>query len=293
MKWQEASKLLIGQVTIIGLFVVLFMLSGVNYTHSGDKVCDGLECEAYVNVTTSYWNFEFEHLSPNQMIYLPEDLEDFTGPLRRYNVSDLNFTPVLYKKSRRGRKLWVNLDGVDRIMNIDHPIPVDWLVPARGKGNWRPIKEGDTWNRLKINENKLIGHPTDGKIIKWSFELGEISIDPRWISYKNVYKNESNKIPIYSEEIIEVEPEYNPENQTWSQGYNYTERTIVGYKTEYYDGLRIGTKAGGKYFPNSNVVKNRIYVCKYSVGDRNWIEYPERKYEIDKGVCKWVNLLEI
>jgi len=47
-----------------------------------------------------------------------------------------------------------------------------------------------------------------------------------------------------------------------------------------------------KEYTNSNVNEKEgyIYICNVPVGDRNWPEFPMREYEIEKGVCRKVNL---
>ena len=99
MRWQDAAKALsaLGGVGIVALFAVLFNLSGMAYSYTGDALCDGLECPAYIEVNTSYWNFGFENTNAEQTIYLPADLKDFDGKLTRYKVSELDFIPILYK----------------------------------------------------------------------------------------------------------------------------------------------------------------------------------------------------
>jgi len=187
MDWKKISKILagVGTIGVVGLLSYLFLLTGVDYTHSGDTDCKYIkgiyQCEAFINVTTNYWNFGFEYLDIDSYIYLPIDLVDFKGKLIKYKVSELNFTPVLYKKSINGRKLWVNLNQINDIIETNPNIKVEWFVPAVGKDNWRPVKEGDTWDRLKNNRIKLIGYPDNQfETIKWSFIIGEINIDPVW-----------------------------------------------------------------------------------------------------------------
>ena len=232
MKWQIASKELISigsALGIVGFFSIIFMLSGMSHTDSGDSYqydCDrGICADAYINVSTTYWNYEFEHLSPSQYIYLPTDLRDFDGKLKRYKVSDLNFTPVLYKKATYGHKLWANLDAINMIVDTQPNIGVEWLVPARGKDNWRPVKEGDTWDRGIINKIKLLAYNIPkNTIVKWSFILGDLDIDPFWFPNDNISEreysytytnktievtkyhmvNESYQVPIYVNETDEV-----------------------------------------------------------------------------------------
>jgi len=165
MKWQQVAVILTailiggGVITYTDLFGALFNLTGVEATYTGDSYC-AEECESYINVTTSYWRICFAH-------YDETKYQDKT----------------LFKKSNRGRTLHVNLDKVDNIISTFPRVKVDWLVPARGAGNWRPIKDGDCWERKKINQIKLVGHKDLDETIKWNFNVDKyISIDPLWIS---------------------------------------------------------------------------------------------------------------
>jgi len=191
IRWQDVALLLktiAKPLGVIGLLSALFLLAGMSHTDSGDSfqyLCEeGICADAYINVTTTYWNFEFEYTTSDQYIYLPENTNDFKGALVKHKVGDLDFTPVLYKKWRYGRKLWVNLGAIEMIVDTQPNVAVEWLVPTRGIDNWRPIKEGDTWDRGKINKIKLraLGIP-ENTIVKWSFILGEVDIDPYWFPY--------------------------------------------------------------------------------------------------------------
>ncbi len=171
MKWQDVNKKLVGSsIGIITLFTALFMLTGVSYTHSGDIVCDE-ECEAYINVTTSYWRICFD------------------------NYNDTKYSDeTLFKKRTRSRTLHVNLDHVDNIISTEPRIEVDWLVPARGKGNWRPIKGGDCWERKKNNRIKLVAKKNASQTVKWSFILGDkVDIDPIFYGWKDNKISYENK----------------------------------------------------------------------------------------------------
>ncbi|KKL08920.1 hypothetical protein LCGC14_2571030, partial [marine sediment metagenome] len=163
MKWQIVALWLTGIIalggtlTYVDLFSGLFELSGMSYTHSGDIICSS-NCESYINVTTTYWRICFAH-------YNGTKYED----------------EVLFKKRSRSRTLHVNLANVDNVINTEPRVEVDWLVPARGRGNWRPLKDGDCWNRLKTNKIKLVGHKEPSQTVKWSFNVGEyVDIDPVW-----------------------------------------------------------------------------------------------------------------
>ena len=174
MKWQDVKKYLIGSsVGIVVLFSALFLLTGFDYTYSGDIVC-GETCESYINVTTTYWRICFDS-------YNGTKYEDET----------------LFKKQTRSRTLHINLDKVDNIIHTEPEVEVDWLVPTYGN-KWRPIKGGDCWERRKVNKIKLIGHKEANQNVKWSFDLGDkVNIDPVWEGEgdeKITYTRSSDKI---------------------------------------------------------------------------------------------------
>lgn len=172
MKWQLVAGILAtiliggGVITYTSLFGALFQLTGINSIHSGDIYCKE-DCISYINITTSYWNIGFEHTKPNQAIYI--DIGD--GRLTKTTMEKYPNT-VLYKKWRYGRKLWVNLNNVKSVISTNPEVPVEWLVPTRGKDNWRSIKDGDSWNRGKINKIKLVGYKIEWQTVEWGFNLG-------------------------------------------------------------------------------------------------------------------------
>jgi len=167
LKWQKAAIILTiaagaGILGYAQLFGVLFQLSGVNATYSGDQVC-GFKCESYINVTTSYWRICFAH-------YKGTKYENQT----------------LFKKVSRSRTLHVNLDKVEDLITTDPRVPVGWFVPTYG-GKWRPIKDGDCWERGKINRIKLVGYKPLNLTVKWGFGLpGKELADPLWIGYSDL-----------------------------------------------------------------------------------------------------------
>lgn len=273
MKWQDVKNILIGMTSIgvIGLFSALFLLTGVDYTYTEDSVCNGLECTAYINVTTSYWRVCFA---------------DYTDT--KYE------NETLFKKQTRSRTLHVNLNKIDNVIKTEPEIPVDWLVPTYGN-KWRPLKDGDCWDRLKVNKIKLVGHPKEGQVIKWTIDLDKVQIDPIWVSYNYIYENLSKEVNVYEYNTIEVKPVYNEKNSTWSDAYNYTERTLVGTKTEYYDGKRLGVKAGDTtYLGKVNIEDNYLAEWNVPIGDRNFEEYGRcREYEKKLGVCNELDLLKV
>ena len=186
MRWQQAAVILslimvsMGTVTYTDIFGVLFQLTGMTTTDSGDSMVVNGVGTAYINVTTSYWRICFA------------------------GYDDTKYeNETLFKKVSRGRTLHVNLDHVDNVISTEPRIEVDWLVPARGKGNWRDIKDGDCWDRGKTNKIKLVGHNIT-KTVKWSFVTGDlVDIDPYWVvpTYGNVYFSMEN-FTIEGDEII-------------------------------------------------------------------------------------------
>ena len=322
MKWQDVNKKLValfgaGGIGVIGLFSYLFLLAGTEYTYSGDSVCDGLECSAYINVTESYWSVCFEHTSPGQNVYFSN--EEFFGNTNlnkiTYSEIPVEIQPAIYKKSTRGRTLWVNIYKIDQVMKTDPELPVEWYVATTKKyanhsdkfGYWREIKDGDCWDRTGINKNKFIVRAEEGAKIKWNFNVGEIEIDPVWTSYNYIYDQISYQEANYSKQKINVtEPIYETkcveltyntngtkyDNCTTTiKGYKTSEKEIdklEGYVTIYKDiGLRKGINIGGEVKTGDfNVVNNTLYAWSVPQKDRNYEEYGTcRKYEEEKGVC--------
>ena len=205
VSWKTVNKKLLaviagtGTLGVTGLFTYLFLLSGFDYTYTGDSLCDGLECSAYINVTTSYWTMCFEHTTDSQNVYIDYDGNfNRLGTLTKTKYGDIEeqYQPIVYKKSTRGRTLWANLNKVDMIIDTQPGIAVDWYFPTTKRyadhkddmGYWRDVKDGDCWDRKKVNKNKLVGHATEGEIIKWSFIVNDVDIDPLWYSYDYVYE---------------------------------------------------------------------------------------------------------
>ena len=183
--WKAVVAILVGALMIGGtltytdLFGALFQLKGINATYSGDSYCKDTNetnkqlCNAYVNVTTSYWRVCFAN----------------------YNGTKYE-NETLFKKwspwcGNRCRTLHVNMYKVDNIITtelllnngtyIPYDMEVDWLVPTYGK-RWRPIKDGDCWDRKKINKINLESYKETQQTVKWSFVVDEyLDIDPLWL----------------------------------------------------------------------------------------------------------------
>ena len=179
LTWQEVAAYLTvlvvvgGVLTYTDLFGALFNLKGINVTHSGDSYC-GVECEAYINITTSYWRVCFAH----------------------YNGTKYENYTTLFKKRSRSRTLHVDLSNIENIISTDPLVRVDWLVPTYGY-NWRAIKDGDCWERGKVNRIKLVGYKRAVDTVKWGFKTGElVNIDPLWIGDKVTSGSAEVSLPI-------------------------------------------------------------------------------------------------
>jgi len=268
MKWQDLNKWLLsvlgagGVITLAILFSGLGELSGVDVTyHSPDQVCQ--ECMAEIHINTTYWEICYEH----------SDSED-----------------ILFKKQSRSRRLWVNLN---KVVLTEPEIETQILVPTYGN-KLRPIKDGDcnrryTQSNPRVSKIYIKGNP-NGETIKWGVPF--LKVDPVWIGWKPTYENLSKEVEIWKFINITVPSEYNEVNKTWSKEYTYPKRIYSHTETQYYQGKRKGVKVAGKEYLNSNVNGNTLYKCNFDVGDRNWDEFPKRNYEIEKGVCEEIELLE-
>lgn len=107
---------------------------------------------------------------------------------------------------------------------------------------------------------------------------------PQETSVSYLYENVTEEVPVYNEEIIEVKPSFNV-NGTFTEAYNYTNRTISSYKQISKPGKKIGIVVDGKQYLDTediyvyndkNVV---IFKQKSKWGDRNFEEYPTCRHE--------------
>lgn len=114
------------------------------------------------------------------------------------------------------------------------------------------------------------------------------------VEYNYLYENLSREVPFYEDKIIEVEATWNGTTESLNSAYNYT-TTVKKYKTEYYDGERIGVVINGETINGwVNIQDKTLSQWSVPIGDRNFEEYGGcREYEIKKGVCSEVNVDEI
>lgn len=199
-----------------------------------------------------------------------------------YNYGDwkITFTPEiedfgLYIKYY-GKYRFTNFTMATRLGNIPDDRKYVFVFPTRATKYFQL--------RVLLNDTQII-----------KFDFG--ALDPVIIGYQYIYENLSKEVPVYKYKIIEIKPIYNSTNSTWFKGYNYIERTLTGYKKEYYNGKRrIGAKVGDKTIlnPNINIKDNTISTWTIPIGDRNFDEYGKcRAYEKQKGVCKETNILRV
>jgi len=312
------KQMLAGGATVglVGLFAFLFLLTGVKFISSGDVVCNGLTCEAFVTVNTSS-KICFEYS---------------------------NNSNYLYKKPY-STTVWVNLNKISNIVSTNPNITVDWYVKKAKTGslskNWTIIYDGYCWSG-KNNLNKLVGHATQPAYYKWSFVVSKVSVDPLWaswsytftnktverevITYKNVTETSIDSTPVYKNvtltNICSIDQSKNVSmhcydctiNKTVLKCYDYIisqidhydiknvtiikvveEKSIVSEVVSDTSKLKTGVIIGNKTIinPNINIFNNTLNEMSVPVGDRNWIEYPFRQYEIDKGVSKLTSLDKI
>lgn len=173
MKWQSVLKMLgTGTGGILFVLAGILNLTGMSYTIPPDITCT--DCYSEVQVNSTFWEIKVEHAKDK---------------------------PILFKKSTRGRTLWLNLDKVKEFIPTSPEIEVEILVPTTKKystfkhpefGYLRPLKDGDSLiarkNKYNPNGDRFIVHGlTKGKTVKWGLEIDSIlaegiEFDPLWES---------------------------------------------------------------------------------------------------------------
>ncbi len=261
MKWQTIALwltgliLIGGTVTYVDLFSGLFELTGISYTHSGDITC-GEMCESYINVTTTYWRICFAG-------YESTKYENET----------------LFKKRSRSRTLHVNMDNIDSIISTEPRIEVDWLVPTYGK-KWRPIKDGDCWDRLKTNKIKLVGHKQDRMdTVKWGFDVGEyMSLDPIWIGQDNcTFNTRTHKIDDVKYSVIIGGPLYGNKDCKRIEEYSSLK------DCKFCDNIKISIESDGTHLVDIFDYNLTSLIAEFYFNESNLGEY---EYEVEDGKMK-------
>ena len=125
--------------------------------------------------------------------------------------------------------------------------------------------------------------------IKFSFGV----LDPLIVGYDYIYENLSKQVPVYTKVCT---PTFDAKNSS------HIEDCVIKttYKTEYYDGEKIGVDISGEEVLNPNVYVNEekgtLSESTVPWGDRNF-EDPAlgqgcRSFEIQKRLCKETDLLK-
>jgi len=108
----------------------------------------GFALDAYG--TPTYWQFL------NEVEFLEGVSVDYSQP-GRIEIITLNYSicfensamqEILYRKSTRGTKLWVNLANLDNY-------GLNWEVPTFGF-LWRDIQDGDCWDKGELSKMRLV-----------------------------------------------------------------------------------------------------------------------------------------
>jgi len=128
-------------------------------------------------------------------------------------------------------------------------------------------------------------------IVYASIELSGTIENKEW---EVKYSYHERQIAIYNSNEINVLPVYTEKNDSWSEGYSYVDRRIVGYKIEKIPIKREGIIIDGIDIKDSNIDNGKVHIWDVPVGERNFKEFGRcLDYEIEKGVCKTSNVLEV
>ena len=246
--------------TLVSLFAFLSTIPGMEITCE-DKVCDGLYCEVYCNV----------HNGASRSVYI-YNYDDWTMDFSP-NVEYVDLYVKYYGKWR-----YTNFTMETRLGNIPESRKYVFVFPAYSTKYFKMVLKMEDANRIKYTFGTL---------------------DPVLVGWKALYKQKEKKVTIWKERIVEVKEEcgYNisTKDQSCTPAYKYTENYKDGYKmVKYSSTTEIGIIAGDKiYMKPYNLEDKYISTWNIPVGDRNMEEFGRcREYEIAKGVCSEVNLLQ-
>ena len=212
MKWQTILILL--TTLLIPTFAGIANLTGVEVSFSGNTVVDyNSDGYGYLNYTSTYWAICFEHSGDKDSVY---------------------------KKQTRSRTLWFNLD---KFVFTNPNIETSFQTAARGKDNWRDVKDGDcikrkTKSRPQPNRFRLVGHNLK-ETTKWGFDaeyflMKDIKIDPLWIVKENDLKiiEECNtKFWNETRQNMTTTQYYIPSNDSWANNHTWTPYQIERNET--------------------------------------------------------------
>ena len=300
MRWQDILKYAGtgGSISVILLMGLILNLTGMSYTYEGDKFCS-TDCYSEIKINSSYWEIRVEHAGDKDLIF---------------------------KKSSRGRTLWLNLDKIDEAVITEPNIKTQILVGAIKRtatekhddyGYLRRLKDGDTLIHRTTKSNPspsriiLKGSKPSELDVKWSFILNDpliekIDIDPVWmgINKENVFpKLISNKAGLTSgESIFEFNNPYKI-NLTKYFGFywnraegnnldsleyfvNYSEEKQVPIYETTYEMANVSNENNETVLQNRSVISLSGYSTEYSEGWRK-VEILKPGFYKIKVVGKW------
>ena len=226
--------------------------------------------------------------------YNPKDTAKYKLALKVDLLKDMNLEVGTYTETDYvfGRiKIGVPVEYFDYMEVIDDDTIKFWFLPKSG---------------LQALDIELV----DPLPIK---DISEIIVKP--ILWEYIYENKSIQTPIYTDKIITVKPvcsevlnienitytlnTTNPDNITnithitylpstvCTEAYNYTEKELTSYTTEYYPAEKLGIRVKDiDYLGYVNIKDDTLSKWSVPIGDRNFVEFGRcRPYEIAKGVC--------
>ena len=243
MKWQTG---LISSVIGLGFILsVVLNLSGMSWSHDGDKFCT--DCYSKIEVNSTYWNVCVEHAGDKTAIF---------------------------KKTPTSRVLYINLDKINEVITTNPEIKTDLLVATTKSraeftseyGYLRNAKDGDCIIERANKPNKFYIHgvKTETQQVKWSFNvesatIEDINIDPIWLAIdvniepikecinstipetKHIHGNcTKERLNIYENNVTKI-------NSTYVHYTNYS--CVVGSYIYYWnnsDCRTIGYQSGGR-----------------------------------------------
>ena len=265
-----------GGLVILGIFAYLASTGAIEITgYSMDSLCAGTiedPCIALINFTVPK-----SSVKNNDIFIYPQNYD----PFGRTSI-EFSFDPSVksWKLQRSWGKGWRN-------------IPLNKSCT----GTWCGLSNKDdkrifayAFREGRSYQIRILAYKNDaGDNIKWGAFNGKV--DPTWIGYEAFYKNYTNQEPVYREDIIIVKPVFIEKNKTTFPGYNWTNRTKIGYENIVYQKPAertdyVGMKIGNTYF--KNVVREQdgsFWIYK----ERNPKIFCKdcrcRQYEQDSGIC--------
>ncbi len=226
---------ILGIVALLGTGSLFAYLQSVGLEiECEDKVCKvGVECPIDCSVyNPTYKSFYLYNYDNWKIIFTPE-------------IEEFNLYAKYYGKWR-----FTNFTKETRFPNIPDDRKYVFVFPRR---------------TTKYFQIRVILNSTQK--IKWDFH----SLDPVIVGYDYIYENLSKQVPMYKYELIDFTSINYAKNNSLSKAYNYTKKTLSGYKTEYFNGKRIGVEIDKKETIGFvNIEGNILSQWSIPIGDRNF-----------------------